>query len=492
MPEPPAIVWFRHDLRVEDNPALVAAAARGGNIVPVFIWAPQDEDWPEGGASRCWLHRSLASLQEDLGRLKSRLVIRRGSAADELGRLVRETGATSVFWNRRYEPKIGARDARIEAELKKNGVTAECDNASLLFEPWTVKTAAGTPFRVFTPFWRNCLELGEPDEPQPAPAKLPAPKKWPASLALGELKLEPRIPWDAGIRRAWSPGAAEAARELERFLTGGLEDYATERDRPDHLGTSRLSPFLHFGEIGPRQVWHAVRRAARERRPRKHKEIAEPFLRQLVWREFAHHLLYHHPHTVTEPLREKFATFPWLEDPPGLRAWQRGATGYPYIDAGMRQLWTTGWMHNRVRMAVASFLVKDLLIPWQEGARWFWDTLVDADLADNTLGWQWTAGCGADASPFFRVFNPVGQGERFDPEGSYVRHWVPELAKLPREWIHKPWEAPPTVLKATGVELGATYPRPIVDHAAARKRALDALRTITGKRGRRGSGEVTE
>jgi deoxyribodipyrimidine photo-lyase len=326
--------------------------------------------------------------------------------------------------------------------------------------------------------------LGEPAEPQPAPTKLAASEKWPASLALGELRIEPRIPWDTGMRKSWSPGAAGAAREIERFLADGLEDYTTERDRPDHAGTSRLSPFLHFGEIGPRQVWYAVRRATRERHPRKHKEIAEPFLRQLVWREFAHHLLYHYPNTVTEPLREEFAAFPWHEDPLGLRAWQRGATGYPYIDAGMRQLWTTGWMHNRVRMAVASFLVKDLLIPWQLGAQWFWDTLVDADLANNTLGWQWTAGCGADAAPFFRIFNPVGQGERFDPEGSYVRQWVPELAKLPGEWIHKPWEAPAGVLQAAGVELGETYPRPIVDHAAARKRALEALRTITGKRGR--------
>jgi deoxyribodipyrimidine photo-lyase len=286
------------------------------------------------------------------------------------------------------------------------------------------------------------------------------------------------------LRKAWAPGATNAAKELDRFLDDRLQDYSTERDRPDHPGTSRLSPHLHFGEISPRQIWHAVGQAARNRKSRKLDKVADPFLRQLVWREFAHHLLYHYPHIATEPLREEFGAFPWKEDAAGLHAWTRGETGYSYIDAGMRQLWTTGWMHNRVRMAVASFLVKDLLLSWQDGARWFWDTLVDADLANNTLGWQWTAGCGADAAPFFRIFNPVGQGERFDPEGAYVRQWVPELARLPAEWIHKPWEAPAGVLEAAGVQLGTTYPRPIVDHAAARKRALEALGTIRRSRRR--------
>ena len=480
--ESATIVWFRHDLRVADNPALVAAAARGGAVIPVFVWSPEEEDWADGGASRWWLHRSLESLQTDLGRIQSRLIIRQGPAADELVRLVRETGATAVFWNRRYEPEITARDTQIKARLKTTGIEVESFNASLLFEPWTVKTSTGTPFRVFTPLWRKCLASGEPEEPQSAPSKLVAPQDWPASLALGKLKLEPRIPWDAGMRESWSPGAAGAARELERFLTAGLEGYNTERDRPDHTGTSRLSPFLHFGELGPRQVWHAVIQAARQRHPRKHEEVAEPFLRQLVWREFAHHLLYHYPQTITEPLREEFASFPCEADTAGLRAWQRGQTGYPYIDAGMRQLWSTGWMHNRVRMAVASCLVKDLLIAWQEGARWFWDTLVDADLANNTLGWQWTAGCGADAAPFFRIFNPVGQGERWDPDGAYVRQWAPELAKLPAEWIHKPWQAPADVRHAAGVELGKTYPKPIVDHATARQRALEAYAAIRRKR----------
>jgi deoxyribodipyrimidine photo-lyase len=300
------------------------------------------------------------------------------------------------------------------------------------------------------------------------------------------LKLEPRIQWDAGLRKAWTPGAPGATKELDRFLADGLGDYPTERDRPDHAGTSRLSPHLHFGEVGPRQIWHAIRRTARIGNSRKQDKIAEPFLRQLVWREFAHHLLYHYPHTVFEPLRNEFVEFPWLEDPTGLRTWQRGETGFPFIDAGMRQLWTTGWMHNRVRMAVASFLVKDLLIPWQEGAKWFWDTLVDADLANNTFGWQWTAGCGADAAPYFRIFNPVGQGERFDPEGSYVRQWVPELAQLPREWIHKPWEAPAAVLQAAGIEVGKTYPQPVVEHAAARRRALQAFGAIKGRRAGKG------
>jgi len=474
----PVIVWFRRDLRLADNPAVARAARLGRAVVPLFIWAPDEEDWPPGAATRWWLHRSLASLARDLGRRNARLIIRRGPAGQAVREMAVELRAATVIWNRCYEPALAARDAQIEAGLKVDGIAVENFNSSLLFEPRDIQTSAGAPFQVFTPFWRKCLAQGEPVRPLPAPNQLTAPSRWPRSLALEELQLRPSIGWDSGLEMAWTPGEAGAAGELKRFLKTGLAGYALERDRPDHAGTSRLSPHLHFGEIGPGQIWRAVRKLAGELPARQADKLAEPYLRQLVWREFAQHLLYHFPHTPKEPLRPAFARFPWEVDEAGLCAWQRGKTGFPYIDAGMRELWTTGWMHNRVRMAVGSFLVKDLLLPWQEGARWFWDTLVDADLANNTLGWQWVAGCGADAAPYFRIFNPVGQGEKCDPQGAYVRRWVPELARLGTRWIHRPWEAPLDELQAAGIELGRTYPRPIVDHATARRRALEALATL--------------
>ena len=290
--------------------------------------------------------------------------------------------------------------------------------------------------------------------------------------------MEQKLNWTAGLRAAWRPGTAGANAELQRFLRDGLLAYSEGRNRPDLVGTSRLSPHLHFGEISPRQVWQAAKRFAESQSIPASAWRRWQFLTEIGWREFAHHLLFHFPHTPEQPLRAEFARFPWRENPAWLRAWQRGQTGYPLVDAGMRELWSTGWMHNRVRMVVASFLVKNLLLPWQEGARWFWDTLVDADLANNTLGWQWTAGCGADAAPFFRVFNPVSQGEKFDPEGNYVRRWVPELARLPGAWIHQPWQAPTAALAASGVELGRTYPRPIVSHLISRELALEAYQAI--------------
>lgn len=470
------LIWYRNDLRIDDQPALLRGIERGGAVVPVYIWSPDEEgDWPPGSATKCWLHQSLRRLDADLRDRGSRLILRRGPALEMLQSLIRECGASAVFWNRRYEPAAIARDTRVKTELCARGTMVESCNGSLLFEPWTIQTATGTPFKVFTPFWRKCLSQGTPAEPDRAPERWPAPRDWPTSLDLDALALEPRIRWDAGIRSTWTPGASGAANELKRFLPNGVAAYKADRDRPDHDGTSRLSPYLHFGEISPRQVWHSVMQWTRKQFGRGGEEAGEPYLRQLVWREFAHHLLYHFPQTATEPLRSEFAAFPWEEDASALRAWQQGQTGYPFIDAGMRQLWATGWMHNRVRMAVASFLVKDLLVPWQAGARWFWETLVDADLANNTLGWQWTAGCGADAAPYFRVFNPVGQGKRFDPQGAYIRRWVPELARLPTEWIHEPWRAGCEALKAAGVVLGVNYPRPIVDHAEARVRALEAL-----------------
>jgi deoxyribodipyrimidine photo-lyase len=472
---PVTLVWFRLDLRLEDNPALTAAAERG-TVVPVFIWAPEEEgDWPPGAASRWWLHQSLRSLESELREQGSRLILRRDPTSAALADLAHATGATAVYWNRRYEPAVIARDTAVKAGLRSSGVEAESFNGSLLFEPWDVRNKQGRPFQVYTPFWRAYNALPPPSRPTPAPPRLAAPNAWPESLPLSELALEPKIDWAAGMRTAWNPGSKGAANSLERFLGDAVTRYLEDRNRPDLAGSSSLSPHLHFGEISPRAVWHAVqdRVAADPSDPG-----AETYRKELVWREFAYHLLYHYPHTPESPLRADFAAFPWGEDPAALRAWQRGRTGYPLVDAGMRQLWTTGWMHNRVRMVVASFLVKHLLLSWQQGARWFWDTLLDADLASNTLGWQWTAGCGADAAPYFRIFNPVSQGEKFDPAGEYVRRWVPELARLPDRWVHKPWEAPTEVLRTAGVTLGASYPLPLVEHADGRKRALDAFATL--------------
>lgn len=475
MSQAPALVWLRHDLRLADQPALHAARQRGGPVVPVFIWAPEEETgWPPGGASRWWLHQSLKALDGDLRRLGSRLILRHGDSQQELLALAKETGADTVVWNRRYEPTSIARDARIKEQLRAAGLTAESFNGGLLHEPWTVQNQSGRPFQVFTPFWKHCLAKPDPLAPLPPPKTLPAPVKWPASLALAELELEPRIDWAAGFRSAWTPGEAGAQANLETFVRAILLNYDASRNQPAQFGTSRLSPHLHFGEISPRQIWQAVKFHALEAGVSRTHWSRWQFLAEVGWREFAHHLLFHFPHTVTEPLRTEFKCFPWREDSAALRAWQRGCTGYPFVDAGMRELWATGWMHNRVRMVVASFLVKDLLLPWQAGAQWFWDALVDADLAQNTLGWQWTAGCGADAAPYFRVFNPVGQGEKFDPQGDYVRRWCPELARLPAEWIHQPWTAPAAVLACAGVRLGDNYPPPIVSHTIAREVALEA------------------
>lgn len=346
-------------------------------------------------------------------------------------------------------------------------------NASLLFEPWEIENKSGKPYQVFTPFWKMCMSKGVPGELLPPPKDLPAPEEWPESLSTDELSLLPEIDWDKGIRETWTPGENGAQDRLRQFVSHGIEDYARGRDEPALETTSRLSPHLHFGEIGPRQIWHAIQHAGLGR-----EQAADKFLSELGWREFSHHLLHHFPGTSEHALREEFRSFPWEHDDALFKAWQRGRTGYPFVDAGMRELWHTGWMHNRARMIVASFLTKDLLLPWQEGARWFWDTLVDADLANNTQGWQWTAGCGADAAPYFRIFNPVSQGEKFDAQGEYVRRWAPELAKLPDKYVHRPWDAPEEVLDEAEVVLGETYPKRIVDHSEARIRALDAYETV--------------
>ncbi len=477
------IAWFRQDLRLADNPALAAACATAGGppVIPVFVWSPEEEGaWPPGAASRWWLHHSLAALDAELRAQGSRLVLRRGPLVPALLELARETGAVAIHWNRRYEPAGRAQGERLKQAAEAAGLAARSFNSALLREPWELATGEGRPYRVFTPFWRTLLARGEPPAPQPAPASIAAPRAWPRSDALDALGLLPRVDWAGGLRAAWAPGEAGAKRQLERFLAGALAGYAEGRDRPDRDGTSGLSPALHFGELSPRQVWAAVRRTEDTAGGRGVTSGAESYLRELGWREFAYHLLYHFPGTPESPLRAEYGDFPWLEDAALLRAWQRGRTGFPFVDAAMRQLWRTGWMHNRARMVVASFLVKDLLISWSAGARWFWDTLVDADLASNTLGWQWAGGCGADAAPFFRVFNPVTQGRKFDPGGNYVRSHVPELAGLDGAAIHEPW-AVPEGLRGAGAPFGSRYPEPIVDHRVARVRALAALASWRGR-----------
>ncbi len=474
-----SVVWFRRDLRVTDNPALLAAAARGGPVVGLFVWAPEEEgDWPPGSASRWWLHHSLQRLDASLRERGSRLILRRGPTLDAIPNVLRSCHCDAVFWNRLYDPDIVQRDIGIKQRLRECEVRAESFNGSLLLEPWELRSVSVAPYQIFTPFWKACLARLAPDRPRPAPERLPGMSRWPDSLAVSDLKLEPEIDWAAGLRAAWTPGEEGGAFALRRFLEEGLAHYADERNRPDKPSTSRLSPHLHFGEISTRQVWHAVHHQGHSNCDEKIDDNVRVFLSELGWREFAHHLLYHFPHSSHAPLREEFRRFPWQTNVAHLKAWQRGRTGYPIVDAGMRELWQTGWMHNRVRMIVASFLVKHLLIPWTEGAKWFWDTLVDADLANNTLGWQWTAGCAADAAPYFRVFNPILQGQNFDPDGHYVRRWVPELRAVPTQCIHCPWKMPNDVESKARLSFGKDYPPPIVEHDQSRIRALEAWNTI--------------
>lgn len=446
----PSIVWFRQDLRLSDNPALSAALLRGAPVIPVYIWTPEEEGaWAPGAASRWWLHQSLMKLSAALEHHGSRLIVRRDNSELALDTLIAETGAGAVLWNRRYEPEIIARDSTLKGNLRAGGLKTESFNGSLLFEPGAIRTSAGEPFRVFTPFWKVCMKHKPAASAGDAPPRIPAPEKWPHSLTVAEIHLEPAIDWAGGLREAWQPGEEGAREQLGLFRRDALARYASERDRPDLPGSSRLSPHLHFGEVSPGEIWRAVMTRVRD-----YPSECESYLRQLVWREFAYHLLYHFPNTPEQSMRPEFAKFPWRMRRDWFDAWKRGKTGYPLVDAGMRELWHTGWMHNRVRMVAASFLVKHLLIPWQEGAKWFWDTLVDADLANNTLGWQWVAGCGADAAPYFRIFNPALQASKFDPLGDYVKRWVPEAGT-------------------------PGYPPPIVDHSEARTRALQAWESVS-------------
>jgi deoxyribodipyrimidine photo-lyase len=474
----PVIVWFRNDLRLEDNRALLAATATGAPLLPVFVLDDAAASaWVPGGASRWWLDKSLAALATDIAAGGGKLVLRRGDAVAALSALAGEIGAAAVYCTRAYEPWASRQESSVKARLEADGIALKRYGGALLREPEELRTKGGDPFKVYSPMWRALIALGEPRTPQPAPQRIAFLAKAPKSERLADWKLHPKKPdWSRGLGERWRPGEAGARQRLDRFLAEALAGYREDRNRPDIEGTSRLSPHLHFGEISPAVCWHRARAVAAAQSAAE--AGLETFLKELVWREFSYHLLVHWPDLPEAPFRAEFARFPWVEDNAALTAWQRGRTGYPIVDAGMRELWTTGWMHNRVRMIVASFLVKDLMIPWQRGEAWFWDTLVDSDLASNAASWQWVAGSGADAAPYFRIFNPVTQGQKFDPDGDYVRRWVPELSRLPSELIHEPWTAPALVLAAAGVELGRDYPLPIVEHGAARARALAAFAAL--------------
>jgi deoxyribodipyrimidine photo-lyase len=478
----PIIVWFRRDLRLADHAALSAAVATGLPVLPLFVL---DDDaggkWRLGAASRWWLHHSLDALAQAIEALGGRLVLRRGVTADVLFEIATEIGAEAVHCSRGTEPWAARLEIEVRDRLAASDVALKRFAGALLRNPDTLTTQAGSPFKVYTPFLRALRTAVDVGRPLDAPDRLQSPKNVPKGDKLETWKLLPRRPdWASGMREAWTPGEDAARKRLSAFLKDGLQDYTSRRDRPDLPGTSRLSPHLAFGEISPRQCWYAATMSASQRKGAD--TGLETFLKELAWREFSAHLLHHWPDLPDAPFREDFAAFPWRRDARQLKAWQRGMTGYPIVDAGMRELWATGWMHNRVRMITASFLIKDLLLPWQEGEAWFWDSLVDADLANNAASWQWVAGSGADAAPYFRIFNPVSQGEKFDPDGSYVRRWVPELGDLPADVIHAPWLAPPAVLRAAGIEIGKTYPAPIVDHRAAREDALAAFATLKAAR----------
>ncbi|MDO6460711.1 deoxyribodipyrimidine photo-lyase [Granulosicoccaceae sp. 1_MG-2023] len=467
------LVWFRNDLRLRDNAAL-RYAVDAGEVLPLFVFdeASASELCP-GAASRCWLHHSLIALNASLD---DRLVCRRGDSLSLIRELVAACDIDTVVWNRCYSPLSMAQDEILQQALSADGLDVRSFQGNLLWEPETIKTQQGTPYKVFTPFYnKGCLKAAAPAKPLAAPGSgLPYVAARPAGRP-EDLQLLPERPWHKKFPALARVGEKAAGKRLARFLAGPLEDYVQGRDFPAADSVSGLSAHLHFGEISPRTVWHQSRAAAST----AHRENQSGhFLRQLAWREFSAYLLYHFPHTARENLQRKFDDFPWRHDADALQAWQQGQTGYPIVDAGMRELWQTGFMHNRVRMIVASFLVKNLLIHWHAGADWFADCLFDADVANNSMGWQWVAGSGADAAPFFRIFNPVTQGQRFDPQGQYVRRFVPELSALPDKYLHDPGSAPAAVLQKAGVVPGETYPRPLVELKGSRQRALLAYERI--------------
>ena len=476
----PAIVWFREDLRLSDNPALHAAVSSGRPLVLLYILDEQTKGLrPLGGASKWWLDKSLRALAADIKQAGAQLTLRSGQSADVLDTVIEETGAETIFWNRRYDQPERDLDAAIKEDLTQRGLDVSSHNARLLNEPWQVETNAGGYYKVFTPYWRAARNNFVARDTYGRHKKLSGPK--PESESLDDWGLHPSSPdWSTGFDD-WTPGEDGAIARLTDFLDGPINGYKEDRNRPDlDMSTSGLSPHLRFGEIGPLQIWRAVH-AGMEAGTIPEKD-GHTFLSEIGWREFSHTLLFYNPALASENYNDSFEFMPWRKDKNAFDAWTKGQTGYPMVDAGMRQLWQTGWMHNRVRMIVASFLTKHLLLPWQDGEAWFWDTLVDADPANNAASWQWTAGSGADAAPYFRVFNPISQGSKFDETGAYVRRFCPELKDLPDKYLHAPWEASEEILNKSGIQLGKTYPKPIVDHSGARQRALDAYDTLKEKR----------
>ncbi|NOU05792.1 MAG: deoxyribodipyrimidine photo-lyase [Hyphomicrobiaceae bacterium] len=465
------IVWFRQDLRVGDNPAL-AAAAKMGDIIPLYIIeTPLNGARDIGDAGKWWLHQSLLELDKSLGSL----LVLRGKPGDLLPKLAKASGATNIVWNRCYEPNAIARDTAIKADLVQRGLTVESYNAALLFEPWEVKNGSGQPFKVYSPFWRACLARGM--TPPKKSQKFTIANAKTNSLPPNDWQLLPTKPnWAAGWEMLWTPGEVGALKRLDAFLANDLQGYGELRNRPDLPNISRLSPHLHWGEISPRQV--AARTTMAVDAEGRSAKDATKFLSEIGWREFAYQLLYNFPTLPSQNWKPAFDAYPWRTNKSDLKAWQRGQTGYPLVDAGMRELWHTGYMHNRVRMVVASFLIKHLRIDWRQGEAWFWDTLLDADLANNAASWQWVAGSGADAAPYFRIFNPIEQGRKFDPNGDYIRKWVPELGRLSNDDLFWPHDAPPMALKSAGITLGKTYPHPIVDHAEARIAAMKGYEAV--------------
>ncbi len=469
-----AIVWFRKDLRTADNPALKAACCRHEKILPLYI-LDRETSLDIGAAQGWWLFHSLKSLSYDLKQHEIDLILKKGNAAKIFQTLVKQYKITDVYWNRCYEPAMIERDKKIKAQLKEAGLAVHGFKGSLLNEPWEIKNQSGSDFKVFTPYWKQCLKQMSVTVSEPV-------SLWPKSLAMETERLEdwdllPNQPdWARKFSAHWRPGEQAAFDTLDDFIENQLAEYKQQRDIPAKQATSRLSPHLHFGEISPAQIWQTIHQSMMENP--HHIKSAEKFLSELGWREFSYHLLYHRPDMPDVNFNDKFDAFPWRDNQQDLERWQKGQTGYPIVDAGMRELWQTGYMHNRVRMIVASFLCKDLLIDWRQGAAWFQDTLLDADVANNSANWQWVAGSGADAAPYFRVFNPVLQSERFDPQGEYIKQWLPELSSLAAKWIHKPWEAP---VKDLTFERGKEYPQPMVDHQKARKQALSLYQSLKKK-----------
>lgn len=467
------IHWFRQDLRLADNPAF-DTAAKGGKILPLYILddVHPGKDGP-GAASAAWLHHALASLSESL---KGKLSLYQGDPLAILLALCKKSGANRVTWNRCYEPWAIERDKKIKQALRDEGVEVVSCNGSLLWEPWEITKSDETPYRVFSPFYRKgCLNAEPPREPLDPPTDytILAPLK--GALTLDELKLLPTTGWDRAMVGNWEISEEGARSRFESFLQEGISHYKEGRNLPAKPYVSRLSPYLHFGMISPNTLWYgAIEKGSNTN--------IDHFLSELGWREFSYNLLYYNPTLRTKNLQTKFDHFPWSRSKKALLAWQKGQTGIPMVDAGMRELWQTGYMHNRVRMIVGSFLVKNLLLDWRLGEAWFWDCLVDADHANNSASWQWIAGCGADAAPYFRIFNPVSQGAKFDPDGEYIRQFVPELKELPTKHLFAPWETPELLLRAAGVELGKNYPLPIVDLKSSRERALEAFQSLKGER----------